>query len=117
MPRAVSASINGDEDEDGVRRVEESVIADIGHLAADEIPPLNAHRAIKLLRGIDLPVAMDAAELALCRPVRLDRLVTHPGRNQRLPKFPQFGARDDVRRPRLHIAVRRRKLREFKDTS
>ena len=93
------------------------MIADIGHLAADEIPPLNAHRAIKLLCGIDLPLAMDAAELALCRPVRLDRLVTHAGRNQRLAKRLQFGARYDMRRPRLHIAIRRRKLREFKHFS
>src|SRR5271166_1641770 len=101
----------GHEDEDGMRSVEESVIADVSHLPPDEIAPLNTHRAIKLLRGIDLPLAMDAAELALCRPVRPDRFVAHAGRHQRLPKFLQFGARYDMRRPRLHIAVRRRKLR------
>ena len=58
----------GHEDEDDMRRVEEGVVADIGQLAPDEVAPLHAHRAIELLRRVDLPLAIDAGELAVRRP-------------------------------------------------
>ena len=62
--RLARAEILVHEDEDGVRRVETGVIAHIGHLAADEVAPLDAHRAVKLLRRVDLPLAMHAGEFA-----------------------------------------------------
>jgi hypothetical protein len=95
--------------------IEEGMIADIGHLAPDRVVPRNAHRAIESLRRIDLPLAIDPGELAVGRPVRLDRLITHPGRDERLTEAFELVPRYDMRRPWLHVAVRRRALRERKD--
>ena len=131
MPRAVSASINvcaympmsvasraskwlRHEDEDRVRSVEKGVVADIGQLAPDEIAPLDAHRAIELLRGVDLPLAMNALNL---RSAVKSGLIG----SSRMPASTKRRAQPPRPRPRRHAAstaVRcssRAQLREFED--
>jgi hypothetical protein len=51
-------------------------------------------------------------EFRIRRPVGLDRLVARAGRYQRRAQAPQRLAGHHVRYPRLHVAVRRRTLRD-----